>query len=70
MQDIQHVFGWKRVRVVGRRFKVAHVRTFKPTHGRPYVEVSSCTEGDEKSEEDAEQTAAAATTTTTDSRRR
>ena len=31
--DIQHVFGWKRVRVVGRRFKVAHVRTFKPTHG-------------------------------------
>ena len=52
--DIQHVFGWKRVRVVGRRFKVAHVRTFKPTHGRPYVEVSSCTEGDEKSEEDAE----------------
>ena len=53
-QDIQHVFGWKRVRVVGRRFKVAHVRTFKPTHGRPYVEVSSCTEGDEKSEEDAE----------------
>ena len=52
--DIQHVFGWKRVRVVGRRFKVAHVRTFKPTHGRPYVEVSSCTEGDEKSEEDVD----------------
>jgi len=52
--DIQHVFGWKRVRVVGRRFKVAHVRTFKPTHGRPYVEVSSCTEGDEKGEEDAD----------------
>ena len=53
-EDIQHVFGWKRVRVVGRRFKVAHVRTFKPTHGRPYVEVSSCTEGDEKSEEDVD----------------
>ena len=50
-KDIQQVFGWKRVRVVGRRFKVAHVRTGPEHGGRPYVEVSSCTEGDEENDE-------------------
>ena len=54
-KDIQKVFGWKRVRVVGRRFKVAHVKTFaRPggESGRQFVEVSSCTEGKEEEEEE------------------
>ena len=54
-KDIQRVFGWKRVRVVGRRFKVAHVKTFARPGGesrRQFVEVSSCTEGEEEEEEE------------------
>ena len=54
-KDIQRVFGWKRVRVVGRRFKVAHVKTFaRPggESGRQFVEVSSCTEGEEEEDDD------------------